>query len=147
MAQEEAPIVPRAASDEEASEIFRRYVAEGLRDPLGNLVECDFGDYAHVLRDPERVFIVAGVEQAVQQPDMIWQLPSPDPLKRAMGVERLTYVKWVREEEGSHPELLVAGCERLPTGQVRLRTWFYADEPRGYLEDLETKGVVLWQSD
>lgn len=136
----------RAESDEEASEVFRRYVAEGLRDPLGHLVQCDFGDYAHALRDPERVFIVAGVEQAVQQPDVIWQLPSPDPLKRAMGVERLTYVKWVREEEESEPELFVVGCESLPTGPVRLRTWFYADDPEEYLESLKAKGAMLWES-
>jgi hypothetical protein len=146
MPEEDAPIVPRAVSDEEASEIFGRYVAEGLADPLGNVVGCDFGDYAHVLRDSERVFTVRGVQQVMQQPDMIWQLPSPDPLKRAMGVERLTYVKWVREEEESEPELFVVGCERLQTGQVRLRTWFYADEPEEYLEGLKAKGVIIWGS-
>ncbi len=43
MAQEDAPIVPRVQNDEEASEIFRRYVTQGLRDPLGNVVACDLG--------------------------------------------------------------------------------------------------------
>ncbi len=136
------PIIsPLRMSD--AFQVFARYVAQGLPDFAGQRIEVDFGDYTHVIRDEDRIQRISWLAPTAQEPARVWRRLSRKPGKRQRNVRQQTYVKWIRPDEMAPPELFVLGTELLPSGQLRLRTWYSAHDPEGELAQL-ARGEQIW---
>lgn len=127
----------------EAFRIFTGYVEDGILDFEGKRIEADFGDYTHVIHDENRIKRVSWIEPTAQEPDEVWLWRSRKPSKRQLNIRQQTYVKWIRPAEEEPPELFVLGVELLPTGQLRLRSWYSANNPEAELEKLG-KGEQLY---
>ena len=67
----EAPVVPLCSSLE-AFEAFSQYMEKGLSDFAGQRIEIDYGNYAHIMEDEERLERTPWVGPTVDQPDEVW---------------------------------------------------------------------------
>jgi hypothetical protein len=133
-------VVPLAASQEEALEAFRQLVTGGVTDARDEWVEVDFGDYAHVIHQEDRLRQIPWIAPTLQSPDQIIRLPldiKGGHLKQVEDYIRRIYLS-DDDEEGT---LFLVGVERTVWG-LRLRTWFAPRRQEEYVEDLG--GDVIW---
>lgn len=137
-----APVIPLVQVSR-AFDVFAGYVQTGIPDFEGRVIETDFGDYTHAILNEERIRRVTWIAPTASEPDEVWLWHSKKPKKRQLGIRQRTYVKWIRSAADQPPELFVLGTEILPTGQLRLRTWYTPNNPETELKKL-SKGERLW---
>lgn len=133
-------VVPPAASQEEALEAFRQLATGGVTDGRGEQVEVDFGDYAHVIHQEDRLRQIPWIAPTLQSPDQIIRLPLDMRGGRPKQVE--DYIKRIYESDDDEDgTLFLVGVERTLWG-LRLRTWFAPRRQEAYIEELG--GDVIW---
>ena len=134
-------VVRLLVSEQAAFGEFSRLVTQGLMDPRGNRVEADFGDYAHVVANEERLTYVSWIAPTIHEPEKILLIETQSRAGRPFA--SYAYVRRLREAKNSEVLWFVVFAEKTVWG-LRLRTWFVPDRQDEYIDQLQQKGELIW---